>query len=105
MGKIILRLLHQPALRAAAENLGQPDRHFGRYAAPLVHQLRQRSASNSESGGGLRDVQAKRLDALAEYKTSGMRRILHRHGSDSFTVTRNRSEERRVGKECRSRWS
>ena len=37
-------------------------------------------------------------DALARLNADGI--ILSRHGSGSY-----RSEERRVGKECRSRWS
>jgi hypothetical protein len=76
--KIKLCLLYKPALSAAAENLGQPDGHFGRDTALPVHQLGQRGAGDSESGGGLSDVQAQRLDALAEYKTSGVGRVAHR---------------------------
>ena len=39
VGKIVLRLLHQPAFSAAAENLGQPHGYFGRYPALLVYQF------------------------------------------------------------------
>src|SRR3712207_9300368 len=50
------------------------------------------------------------------YKQSGLGRELSRHAMDLYTQTKNvvvnlnpqpfdRSEERRVGKECRSRWS
>ena len=37
--KIVLRLLHQPALGAASEDFGQAHGHFGRYAAPPVHEF------------------------------------------------------------------
>src|ERR1017187_6961884 len=33
LGKVVLGLLHKPAFLVAAENLGQPHGHFGRYAA------------------------------------------------------------------------
>src|SRR6516164_4218448 len=33
LGKVVLRLLHEPAFGAASEDLGEPDGHFGRYAA------------------------------------------------------------------------
>src|ERR1017187_7586612 len=35
LGKVVLGLLHKPAFLVAAENLGQPHGHFGRYAGGL----------------------------------------------------------------------
>ncbi len=37
--KVVLGLLHKPALFASAENLGQPHGHFGRYTALPVDEL------------------------------------------------------------------
>jgi len=45
---------------------------------------------------GVRAIQARRL---------GPKAILPNAYMDRWTAWRNRSEERRVGKECRSRWS
>jgi len=39
LGKVVVRLLRQPAFRAAPENLGQPHRHFRRNPALPVHQF------------------------------------------------------------------
>ena len=58
VGKVILRLLHQPALFGAAENLGEPHSHFRRYAALPVHEFRKSVAGYAESFGGVRDRQA-----------------------------------------------
>ncbi len=38
--QVVLGLLHQPALGAAAENLREPHGHFARDAAFLVYQFR-----------------------------------------------------------------
>jgi hypothetical protein len=38
------------------------------------------------SGGGVRDAQAQRLNALTEYKAFGVGRVLHRRGSVSSSV-------------------
>ena len=49
-----------------------------------------------------------RLDAMKEdygVSISTLREILNRLTSEGFVVAEGRSEERRVGKECRSRWS
>ena len=44
-----------------------------------------------------RDSNLELIEFVEEY--------LHSHGIDSTRVPNDRSEERRVGKECRSRWS
>src|SRR5256884_500023 len=59
---------------------------------------RQRS---NETGAG-RPVQRKLLAAGPANHTGGSR---NRHGGDWLPGRPQRSEERRVGKECRSRWS
>jgi hypothetical protein len=86
MRKVVLRLLNKPAFGAAAENLGQPHGHLRRYAASSVHQLRERGARDAKGGGGVRDAQAQRLNALTEYKASGVGWILHRHDLVSSSV-------------------
>jgi len=80
VGKLILRLLHKPALGAAAENLGQSHGHFGGYAAFPVHQFRQRGAGHAEGGGGICDAQSQRLYALAQHEAAWVWWVLHRHG-------------------------
>src|SRR5580704_15757728 len=86
MRKVVLGLLDQPAFGAAAKDLGKPYGHFRRYAALPVHQFGERGARNAKGGGGVRDAQAQRLNALTEYKASGVGWVLHRHGSVSFSV-------------------
>jgi len=56
LGKVVLGLLHKPAFLSAAENLGQPDGHFGGYAALLVDEFRKRVARYAKGGGGVRDA-------------------------------------------------
>src|SRR3712207_9206970 len=51
-----------------------------------------------------------RSSGLLEPATGGLRMVGHdaverRSPEDAMSATRERSEERRVGKECRSRWS
>jgi len=58
-------------------------------------------AAIAEVTGDARDVGARILGVASE-KTAGIRRGVVR---DIEETTRARSEERRVGKECRSRWS
>ncbi len=48
VGKIVVRLLGEPAFRATAKNLGQAHGHFRRNAALAVHELRQRSARDAQ---------------------------------------------------------
>src|SRR5487761_1144331 len=85
LGKIIMRLLRQPAFRAAAEDLGQAHRHFRRYATLSIHKLGQSRAGYTQRGGGAGDRQAKRLNALAHHETAGMGWMFHRHGKISFS--------------------
>ena len=44
------------------------------------------------------------LAPMAGYTDRAMRLVCHKYGAE-YSVTEMRSEERRVGKECRSRWS
>ena len=39
LGKVVMRLLREPALSAAAEHFGQAHCHLGRNPALFVHQL------------------------------------------------------------------
>jgi hypothetical protein len=55
LSKLVLSLLHQPALLGAAENLGQSHGHLRRYPALPVYQFRKRVARHSQSGGTLRN--------------------------------------------------
>jgi len=48
VGEIVLRLLHKPAFRAAAENLRQPNGHLGRNAALFIHQFGKRGAGDPQ---------------------------------------------------------
>ena len=84
MRQIVLRLLHQPAFGATPEYFRKPDSHFGRYATFLVHELRERGACDSQGCRRVGDAQAERLEALTQHEASGVRRILHRHGSNPF---------------------
>jgi hypothetical protein len=70
--EFVLSLLHQPAVFAASENLGQPHGHFGRYAALPVYQFRKRVPRNAKGLGGFRNRQAQRLDAPAQHNASGV---------------------------------
>jgi hypothetical protein len=47
-GKIVMRLLRNPAFRAAAKDLRETDGHLRRDAAPAVDQLRKRGARNAQ---------------------------------------------------------
>src|SRR2546428_8502920 len=47
----------------------------------------------------------KREEKLQSYYSSGVLASLSRRTSEAITQLQKRSEERRVGKECRSRWS
>ena len=51
VGEIVLRLLDEPALGAAAKNFRKPDGHFGRYTALSVYQLGKRGPGDSKRGG------------------------------------------------------
>ena len=78
LGEVVVRLLGQPGCGAASENLGEPYGHFRRDSALPVHQFWQRGARDAERGGGVRDSQAQRLNALAQYKAARVRWIFHR---------------------------
>jgi len=95
VGKVVLRLLHKPAFRAAAKHPGQSHGHFRRYTALLVHQFRKRGARDSQGGGGGRNAQAQRLNALSEYKASGVGWVLHRHGKAEIIFRRPRGDGQR----------
>src|SRR6266852_1261269 len=86
LSNIVVRLLRKPAFCAASEDLRQPYGHFRGNPTLFVHQLRQGSASDSKRGSCVRDGQAERFNALAQYKAAWVRWILHRHGSASFSV-------------------
>src|SRR5260221_13591816 len=51
------------------------------------------------------DVEGMRAEWVTAPGASPERVILHLHGGAYIVGSVNRSEERRVGKECRSRWS
>jgi hypothetical protein len=74
-------LLRHPTLGASTEDLGKPHSHFGRNPAPAIHEFRQSSARDSESGSGIFDGQTQGFDALAQHKAAWVRWILHRYGS------------------------
>src|ERR1035438_3886324 len=86
LGKIVLSLLRNPALRAAAKNLGEPDGHLRRDASLAVDQFGESGARDAQGLRGSRDGKAERLDALGKNNAAGMRRILHRHGETSLVV-------------------
>ena len=48
VSKIVLSLLHQPAVFGPTENLGEPHGHFGRYATLTVDEFGKRYASHRE---------------------------------------------------------
>jgi len=77
--QIVVRLLREPALGAAAKNLRDAHRHFGRNAAPAFDQFRQRDARHARCSGCIRDAQAQRLNAVEDYEAAGVRGIFHRH--------------------------
>ena len=73
---------------------------LGRYKLFPTPKERQRSKTSL--------VKAERKDAAGIIKKKEKRRRLNSHQSDDSAVSssgESRSEERRVGKECRSRWS
>ena len=88
MRELVLRLLREPAFGAAAEDLdsltaisGEIPR-FPFTSSDSVVRVTPRAVAASVMR------QAQRLDALAQHKASGVRRILHRHGSTSFSGNR-----------------
>ena len=44
-------------------------------------------------------------DAYSAEKSKAMELFNHNHEAEALPIFEDRSEERRVGKECRSRWS
>jgi len=57
------------------KTLDRPYGHFRRNPAPAVHQFRERSARDFKRGRSLRDGQAQRFNALAQYKAARMKGI------------------------------
>jgi hypothetical protein len=53
LGKVVLGLLQKPAFLVAAENLGQPHGHFGRYAALPVYKFRKRVARHPKAAASV----------------------------------------------------
>ncbi len=51
--QVPLRLHPEPMTRAAPTHLLQPDRHFRRHSAVLVHQIQQGLAGHTKRIGGL----------------------------------------------------
>src|ERR1035437_4868330 len=84
--KFVLSLLRNPALGAAAKDLGEPDGHLRRDAALAVDQFGESGACDAQGLRRSRDREAERLDALAKNNAAGMRRIFHRHGKTSLVV-------------------
>jgi hypothetical protein len=64
VSEVVMRLLCEPACDATAEHLRRPHGHFGRNPPFAVHEFLQCRARDAERGGGLRDAQSQRLDAL-----------------------------------------
>lgn len=58
VGEVVVGLLGEPGLGAAAENFGEADGHFKRDAASSIDELGEGGASNTEGSGGLSDGQA-----------------------------------------------
>jgi hypothetical protein len=58
LGKVVLGLLHEPALFRSSKDLGYSHGHFRRYAPLPVDEFRKRIARHSKGGGGVRDRQA-----------------------------------------------
>jgi hypothetical protein len=52
----------------------------GLNSSTLVHQFRQGRTLEAKRVGGGGVGEAQRLDALTQYKTAGMRRVLRGHG-------------------------
>ena len=75
--QVVVHLLLQPAFRAAAEALGEPDGHLGRNAEAAVEQHGQRVARHAESLGGRGHGQSQGLDALPPDDGARVRRIVH----------------------------
>ena len=79
LGEVVLHLQPQPGFRAAAEGLGQTNRHFRRHAGVAVEQLGQRLARHAKPFGRFRHRQVEGDKALFPYDLAGMRRVEH-HG-------------------------
>jgi hypothetical protein len=65
VGKIVVRLLYQPASGTTSEDLGQSHGHLCRNPTLAIYQLRQSCARDSKRGGGIRYGQAQGFDTLA----------------------------------------
>src|SRR5713226_1443870 len=83
--EVILLLHVEPTFRRCAKSDGQPERHRGAYPGTAVEEFRKRLARNAESLGGLRNRYVARLEAKLPNYLSGMRWIMHRHGSRVLT--------------------
>ena len=79
MPEVVLHLLGQPALGAAAERLRQPDCHLGRDAETPVEQELESVARDRQPFRGLGDRQTERLKALAPDEGARVGWIVHQH--------------------------
>ena len=74
---------------------------------PALKEWRNRRRVSQLDLGSLAGVSARHISFLETGRSKPSREMVH-HLSEYLEVPlseRNRSEERRVGKECRSRWS
>ena len=88
LGEIVVRLLRQPAFRAAAEDFGQAHRHLWRNPALFIDKLGQSRAGHTQRGGGAGNRQAKRRNALAHHKAAGVDGFFTGMAKASFNAVR-----------------
>ena len=88
LGEVVLGLLHKPAFLGAAENLGQPHGHFGRYATLPVYKFGKRVARHPKGDGGVCDGLTDRLNALLQHDKARVGRVFHGHQMVPFSGNR-----------------
>jgi hypothetical protein len=84
--EVILLLHVKPTFRRCAEGNGQPEGHRRAYPGTTVEEFRKRLARDPESLGGFRNRYLERLEAKLPNYLSGMRRVMHCHGSGSLVI-------------------